>query len=369
MVRSTTRLLCLVLAALCGTSGVSAQPSTTLPTVDRFDAMFGAWMKDSGVEKGTLAVAQQGRLALERGYGGRDPNERVLLASLSKAITGRCVAVLIANGKLRLDSTVGDVLAPFFRQHGEPADARLKAVTVEQLLVHRGGFATAPRDLMTPPAVALLEKKTPGATEPAELLAATLTAPLATAPGEAFAYSNIGYLVLGVMIETITGEGYERFCGREVLEAAGIKAPQLDTQWRSFSSFGGWRLNGAEYLAFLARTPDTLLSDTRPSRAATGAPAGLTPAWYALGQFTANLAPDARIAWHTGSWGVAPDTVGMQAVQHQSGTSWFVWYSPRPGKDATDTLLERMAALPPRIAAWPERDLFPERGLTLPSAK
>jgi len=366
MIRFAIHLLCLVLGASSADWTAQAQPPAS---ADAFETTFGAWLKENGIDKGMLAVAHQGRLVLERSYGGRDPNERVLLASLSKAITGRCVSLLVANGRLRLDSTVGDVLAPFFRQHGEPADARLKVVTVEQLLAHRGGFAAAPRDLMTPPAVALLEKKTPGATAPAELLAATLTAPLATAPGEAFAYSNIGYLVLGVMIETITGEGYERFCGRQVLEAAGIKAPQLDTQWRSFSSFGGWRLNGVEYLAFLARTPSTLLSDGRPTRAATGAPAALTPTWYALGQFTANLAPGARITWHTGSWGVAPDTVGMQAVQHASGASWFVWYSPRPSKDATDALLERMAALPPRITAWPKRDLFPERGLAIPSTK
>ncbi|HKU93621.1 MAG TPA: serine hydrolase domain-containing protein [Vineibacter sp.] len=367
MIRFAFYLLCLVLgtgAAVCPTQ---AQPSAT---AEAFETTFSAWLKDNGIDKGVLAVAHGGRLVIERSYGGRDVNERVLLASLSKAITARCVGLLVANGKLRLDSTVGDVLAPFIRQHGEPADARLKAATVEQLLVHRAGFAVAPRDLMTPPAVALLEKKTPGATEPAELLAATVTAPLATAPGETFAYSNIGYLVLGVMIEIVTGESYERFCGREVLEAAGIKAPQLDTQWRSFSSFGGWRLNGAEYLAFLARTPSTLLSDARPSHAATGAPAALTPTWYALGQFTANLAPGTHIAWHTGSWGVAPDTVGMQAVQHeQSGTSWFVWYSPRPAKDATDVLLERLAALPAKITTWPERDLFPERGLAMPSAK
>lgn len=367
MTKRLLRALCVVCLVL---GGASAAHSQSLVSVDAFETTFQAWMKENGIDKGVLAVAHDGRLVLERGYGGRDPNERVLLASLSKAITGRCVGLLIASSNLRLDSTVGDVLAPFFRQHGEPADARIKDATVEQLLVHRGGFPPAPRDLMTPDAIELLQKKkSPATASPAELLAATLTAPLATAPGEAFAYSNIGYLVLGVMIETITGESYERFCGREVLESAGIKAPQLDQQWRSFSSFGGWRLNGVEYLAFLTRTRVTLLLDTRRQHSATGAPAALTPTWYALGQFVAHITPDVRIAWHTGSWGVAPDTVGMQAVQHANGTSWFVWYSPRPGKDTTDALLERMAAVPARVTTWPERDLFPERGLAMPAAK
>jgi CubicO group peptidase (beta-lactamase class C family) len=274
------------------------------------------------------------------------------------------------------------VLAPFFRQNGEPADARLKGASVEQLLVHRAGFPAAPRDLVTQAAIDLLQtKKSPATATPADLLAATLTAPLASVPGEAFRYSNVGYLVLGVMIETITGESYERFCGRETLEAAGIKAPRLDSEWRSFSSFGGWSLSGTEYLAFLGRDGihDLLWQDQPPANRSTplrglladpdhrhtaiGAPAAWPSAWYGLGQFMANITPASRIAWHAGIWGVPPNTFGMVAMQHQGGAAWFVWYTPRPGKTATDALAERLAALPATITAWPEHDLFPERGL------
>lgn len=395
-------IACWIAVALSGGAGMPrAQAPATAPqrTIDAFDTTFRDWMQENGVARGTLAVVHQNRLVFARGYGGQDPAERVLLASLSKAITGRCVAVLIVDGRLRFDSTVGDVLAPFFKQHGEPADPRLKAATVEQLLVHRAGFPPAPRDLMTPAAAELLQTaKSPATATPAELLVATLTAPLAAAPGETFRYANIGYLALGVMIESVTGESYERFCGREVLERAGITAPALDPAWRAFSSFGGWRLSGVEYMAFLARDRvDELLwaysrlpagpsqeqaaqraarllaflLDPHRRHAATGAPAGWVPAWYALGQFTAQTAPasDARLAWHAGSWGVAPETIGMLAAQHQRGASWFVWYTQRPGKDATDALLERLAALPATIGAWPEYDLFPGRGLGSRSVK
>lgn len=365
----TKRLLRALCVACLVLGSASAAHSQSPVSVDAFETTFQAWMKENGVDKGVLAVAHGGRLVLERGYGGRDPNERVLLASLSKAITGRCVFLLISASNLRLDSTVGDVLAPFFRQHGEPADGRIKDATVEQLLAHRGGFPEAPRDLMTPDAIALLQtKKSPATASPSELLAAALTAPLASAPGEAFRYSNIGYLMLGVIIETITGVSYETICGRQILETEGIKAPRLDAEWRAFSSFGGWRLSGTEYLAYLARTRRIWLHDGSRPPPMTGMTAPW-PSWYAAGQFLAHTTPDVRIAWHTGSWGVAPDTIGMQAVRHESGASWFVWYSPRPSKDATDALLERMAAVPPRVTAWPERDLFPERGLAIPSAK
>ncbi len=372
--------VCCVALACIGAAVAQAQtaPAPAVSVV-AFDATFRDWMKEHGVEKGVLVIGLQQRQVFERGYGGQDPKQRVLLASLSKAITGRCVAALVDGGRLRLDSKVGKVLAPFFRQHGEPTDARIKDATVEQLLVHRGGFPTAPRDLMTPATVELLQtRKSPATATPAELLAATLTAPLASAPGDAFSYSNIGYLALGVMVATVTGESYEAYCGRQVLEWAGIKAPALDRTWRAFSSFGGWSLSGTEYVTFLEhdRLLDALRAGTRrtetvqdyderraqlmgvfldPHRqhAATGAPAAWAQAWYGFGQFSATVGRESRVDWHTGSWGVAPDTIGMQAGQRQGGASWFVWYSPRPGKVATDALLERMTALGGKLVVKP----------------
>jgi CubicO group peptidase (beta-lactamase class C family) len=352
------KLLSCLLSVACVSAGAQAQTSHSA-----FESTFRGWMKEHGISKAVLAVAYKGRLVTVQDYGGQDPRERVLLASLSKAITGRCVAALIANGKLRYDSTAGEVLAPFFRQHGEPADTRLKQATVEQLLVHRAGFPPAPRDLMTSAAVELLKARTPGKTGPGELLAATLTQPLASAPGEAFRYSNIGYLTLGVMIETVKGGSYEHTCARTVLEPAGISAPGLDDEWRAFSSFGGWRLSGPEYLAFLTNDRDTGPSRQLP---ASGGPPAWQPLHYGLGQFIAGIgdAPASRLAWHTASWGVPPATIGMHAAQHEGGAAWFVWFTPRPAKDATDALLEKLATLPSRIAAWPSHDLFPEHGIT-----
>lgn len=348
---------------------------------DRFDRGFTTWMHDNQVEQGVLVVKRGLTSILERGYGGQDPKERVLLASLGKAITGRCVGELIASGRLRFDTTVGEALRPFFAAHGEPADPRLKAATVAQLLEHRAGFAAAPRDLMTPAVIELLQKrKSPSTASLQELLMATLTVPLQSAPGEAFRYSNIGYLVLGAIIETTTGEDYERFCARTVLQPAGVANGTLDPDWRAFSSFGGWRLSGAEYLRAMAprRFPacreslvtgrDPASSDTsvvtdwneqeRCQRPMLGTmPPGPDDAarFYWLGRNAAlarrhvNVTSDDALHlrrwyryWHTGSWGVAPNTVGMIAVEHESGLSWFVWFSPRPPQDARDRLFDAL---------------------------
>lgn len=348
---------------------------------DRFDRGFTTWMHDNQVEQGVLVVKRGPSSILERGYGGQDPKRRVLLASLGKAITGQCAAELIASGRLRFETTVGDALRPFFAAHGEPADPRLKAATVAQLLEHRAGFAAAPRDLMTPAAIELLQKrKSPSTASLQELLAATLTVPLQSAPGEAFGYSNIGYLVLGAIIEATTGEDYERFCARTVLQPAGVADGALDPDWRAFSSFGGWRLSGAEYLRAMAsrRFPacreslvsgrDPAPSDTsivtdwneqerceRPMLGTTLSGSDDAAPFYWLGRSAALVRRHVAVTsddalhlrrwyryWHNGSWGVAPNTVGMIAVEHESGLSWFVWFTPRPPQGARERLFDAL---------------------------
>ncbi|MBM3621687.1 MAG: serine hydrolase [Alphaproteobacteria bacterium] len=354
-------------------------------SLDRIDALrvaFERWMNENGVAKGALvAHGPDAASVLERGYGGRDPKQRVLLASLSKAITGQCVGELIATGRLRFETTVGEALRPLFAAHGAPADSRIKLATVAQLLEHRAGFATPPRDLMTPAALELLQRhKSPATASLQELLATTLTTPLQSPPGEAFRYSNIGYLALGAVIEVATGEDYERFCARAVLRPAGIAEGTLDPDWRAFSSFGGWRLSGAEYLRVMARRRfpacrESLVSGHDPAPSETSVVTdwnerercerpmlGTMPPgpdddapFYWLGRNAAlvrrhvNVTSDDALHlrrwyryWHTGSWGVAPDTVGMIAVEHESGLSWFVWFTPRPPQDARDRLFDAL---------------------------
>ena len=63
-----------------------------------------------------------------------------MIASLSKPITGACVATLIRDGKVSFTTRLREGLSRFFHRYGTPADRRLEGVTVEQLLVHRSGL-------------------------------------------------------------------------------------------------------------------------------------------------------------------------------------------------------------------------------------
>jgi CubicO group peptidase (beta-lactamase class C family) len=64
----------------------------------------------------------------------------VPVASLSKAVTAVCVAGLIERGRLSFETPLSQALARTMMRVGQPADPRLSAVTISQLLVHRAGL-------------------------------------------------------------------------------------------------------------------------------------------------------------------------------------------------------------------------------------
>src|SRR5262250_359123 len=79
-------------------------------TVEAFERVFVAWAQKYGIAGGTLAVARDDRLMLIKGYGDRRGDDRVLLASLSKAITAVCVATLVQEGRLSFATPLGESL-------------------------------------------------------------------------------------------------------------------------------------------------------------------------------------------------------------------------------------------------------------------
>src|SRR5688500_19042036 len=130
-------ILALALAAWALATPAAADSGT----IAAFDHVFREWLRKHNVQRGVLAVSYAHRLALVKGYGGLDPAAPLPLASPAKAITGPLGATRVPDKKLSFDAKLGDVLGPFFRRHGDPADARVRAITVEQLLAHRSGFS------------------------------------------------------------------------------------------------------------------------------------------------------------------------------------------------------------------------------------
>jgi N-acyl-D-amino-acid deacylase len=197
-----------------------------------FDAAMQETMAAFALPGGQCAIAREGRLVFNRGYGYADietgepgsPDALFRIASTSKPVTAVAVLTLIDAGMLTLDEPVFPLL------NLEPArnavvDPRIATITVEQLLVHSGGWdSTATFDPQYLP-WSRMAAATLGKPDPAEgetIIQYMLGVPLDFDPGTRSVYSNFGYNVLGRVIERVSGQRYEEYCLEHVLHPAGI---------------------------------------------------------------------------------------------------------------------------------------------------
>jgi CubicO group peptidase (beta-lactamase class C family) len=190
-----------------------------VPALAAFDRAVAELMAAWGVPGAQLAVAKDGRLVLDRGYGFGDveagepvqPGSRFRIASVSKALTAVAVLTLVDAGKLALEDRAFPLLA-LEPPANATVDPRLAAVTVGDLLVHAGGWDSAasgdPQSLPWSRTAAA----TVGAPDPPDgpaIVRFMLGWGLDFDPGAKSVYSNFGFNVLGRVIEQVAGEGYE----------------------------------------------------------------------------------------------------------------------------------------------------------------
>jgi CubicO group peptidase (beta-lactamase class C family) len=133
------------------------------------------------------------------------------LGSITKSMTATLAARVVENGDLQWNARIGDILGSFVT--GMRPEYR--EITLLQILSHRGGL---PRDLQSVRDAAgnFLQRR--GYVE------AALQLPPVAAPGERMLYSNVDYVVAGLMLETVTGQPWEKLIARHVFEALGIRS-------------------------------------------------------------------------------------------------------------------------------------------------
>lgn len=249
-------ILAPILAVLLAAAALPARAET----VADIEAAWRGWMTKSGRTTGGLAVMHRGRLAHQAVMGVEAAGNAVPLASLSKAVTGVCVAGLIDRGRLAFDTPLSQALARTFARLGPPADPRMQGVTIGQLLAHRAGFDRSDGgDPVTDRLATYLRTAT--ATRPSidEQMKWVLRRRLPLTPGERYSYTNATYLMLGAVIEEASGQDYESYCRNTLLAPLGVRGAALDPAWRILSSYGGWRMPlgdyGRFYQAFAATNP------------------------------------------------------------------------------------------------------------------
>ena len=151
------------------------------------------------------------------------------IGSCTKSMTAALIGVLVDEGKLRWDTLVAEVFP------AEACDAAWRKVTVWDVVTQRSGLGNLPRDQWQ----ALDAVAGPVREQRAAFARMLLSRPPAEAPGK-FAYSNVGYGLLGAIIECASGQSYEDFLRAKIfvplgLKTAGFGAPakagQLDQPW------------------------------------------------------------------------------------------------------------------------------------------
>lgn len=203
-----------------------------------FDHLMRDFMEKHRVPGAALAVTDQGKLVLARGYGYADlatrelvqPTSLFRIASISKPVTAVAILQLVEQGKLKLDDKVFEVLdfKADIERAGTEFEPRLRDITIQHLLEHRGGWDREKSfDAMFEPVKFAKQFDVPPPASPQEVIRAMLRQKLDFNPGERYAYSNFGYCLLGRVIEKLTGTSYETYVKEHVLAPIGVRTMRI----------------------------------------------------------------------------------------------------------------------------------------------
>ena len=192
------------------------------------DALAWEFMTGYKVPGMSVAIARKGRLVFAEGYGlaDRTTNEPVVpahlfrIASIAKPLTAVCVLRLAEQGHFRLDDRVfaeGTLLGNAYG--AQPYGQGVEDITLRHLLEHTpGGWSNDDHDPMFQNSE----------WDHARLISWVLdNRPLNAPPGQAYAYSNFGYCLVGRIIERATGLPYADAVRQEVLTPCGISNMHL----------------------------------------------------------------------------------------------------------------------------------------------
>ncbi|AWW74338.1 hypothetical protein CD351_07855 [Erythrobacter sp. KY5] len=174
---------------------------------------------------GTVLLARGENVEFSDSFGlaDRDSGERNTidtkfnLASIPKMFTATCILQLVEAGAISLDDTVGMHLPDY------PGRDAAERATIAHLLMHRSGIGNYWQGLA--------ELDGPHPESHRDYLPLFANIPLEHEPGSAFSYSNGGYVVLGLIIEAVTGKSYYEHVQQAIFERAGM------------ANTGNWRLD------------------------------------------------------------------------------------------------------------------------------
>lgn len=222
----TVRRAVLAATALVASQALAARPAAAQGgppgSAARLDAVVREYVADTAFS-GAVLVARGGDVVYEAAYGEADRewgvantvDTRFRIASTSKQFAAALALRLMEEGRLDLDAPIVRYLPDYPRPQGE-------RIRVRQLLNHTSGLPDYPH------LPGFFEREAPVAHSPTQLLALFDSLPLEFEPGARWSYTNSGYVVLGAIVESITGEPYATALRELLLDPLGLRDTYYD---------------------------------------------------------------------------------------------------------------------------------------------
>jgi CubicO group peptidase (beta-lactamase class C family) len=201
------------------------------------DAILQAILGTGSQRFGLAAVVLRGERIIAQGAAGvqkRGTAERITIAdrfhlgSCTKAMTATLVAVLVEEGKLNWNTTLGELLADTVK----PMHPAWEKVTLRQVLAHRAGLRFEPdglaqvfNELVRPHRAFHFLKAVRNGTLPQqrlEIARQALSRPPGIPPDTKCWYSNVGYILAGAVLEQLTGRAWEELMRERLFQPLGI---------------------------------------------------------------------------------------------------------------------------------------------------
>ena len=360
-----------------------------------------SFLRKWSIAGASIAIAKDGKLIYAHGFGYADtaskteaqPYSQFRIASISKLVTAVGIMKLQEEGKLALtDSVFGSkgILNDTF--YGEPKDKRVYKINVAELLSHEAGWTQRYGDQMFMPLVVAEKMGVKPPVDTKTIVKFALEKRLQYIPGTGKAYSNLGYSILGLVIEKVSGMSYEDFCRKTILEPLGIydmkiagnlpseKAPFEVTYYepadvvlkpsiygtgemvtpsyggndiRALGAAGAWVATAPDLMRLLLavdgfKTRPDILTD-QSIRFMTENDNGFAPVGWKGTVMDGTW-------WRTGSF---PGSTGMMKRQ-SDGLSWVVLFNSSAwnGPEIYSYISNMMNHAISKIDFWPDYDLF-----------
>ena len=222
--KKTFALILLGLACLAA----ARKPETELPApptrfeAPAIDAYVAALVKKSDMVGVSFAVVREGKVELAKGYGKAvlepaapvTPDTLFAIGSITKQFTATCILLLAEEGKL----SVQDKVNKYF-----PGLTRAGDIALLDLMNHVSGYPDYyPLDF--------LDRRMKAPTTEDAVIRQYAGGKLDFEPGAKYSYSNTGYLILGRIVELVSGESFGTYLRRRILQPLGMEHTLYDPE-------------------------------------------------------------------------------------------------------------------------------------------